>query len=298
MHFEHNGAKMEGAGVCGGGFSLVELLTATFITSLLLSSCLALFVQQQSTHMAERQKTEIRQNVGFAMDIVLRDIRMAGYGLLVPEPELGTWVNWIPGFHCNPQITDGANGAPDGLTVVAAFDAPVAELASGVTTGETVLAVRMLDPTPNLLDTYNRRILFLNKTETIRITHIAGSSTNLTLTISTHPTASSGIQNDYPAGSTLELVKAVRYDWHAANGTPGVDYPYLARQDEAALYMGMGMWEVSAAYIEDFQVAGQAGEYTVELTGIAPQIDRRYVHPQHQDHYRRRTAWAKARMRN
>jgi prepilin-type N-terminal cleavage/methylation domain-containing protein len=230
------------------GFTLVELLVASFITTLLLASCMALLAQHQSIHLATRQMTEIRQNVGFAMDSVLRDVRMAGYGLDVPDSELDTWVSWISTFTVNSQISDGANGDPDGLVLVAAFDNPVARLVTGVTTGETLLAVEMLDPTPNLLNTYNRSILYLNKTETLRITGITGTGTNLYLSISAHPTDTTGVHNEYFAGSTLELVKAVTYVWHDADEINGVAFPCLVREDDDGVYTGLGTWEVSAAY--------------------------------------------------
>jgi hypothetical protein len=280
------------------GFSLVELLTATFITSLMLVGSIGMVVQQQSMHRAQRQMTEIRQNIGFAMDLVLRDIRMAGYGLVVPETELASWIDWIPNFTGNPMIAEGVNGAPDTLSIFAAFDSPVAQLASSVSTGDTQFAVQMLDPTPNLLNTYNLRILFLNKTETIRITDIQGAGTNLTLSISVHPTNITGLQNPYPAGSTLELVKLVEYDWEPANGPSGLGYPYITRADDAAIHAGGGHWEVSSGYIEDFQISAVDSEFTVAVTGVASGPDLRYYNPVHQDHLRRRTVWGIARLRN
>jgi hypothetical protein len=156
----------------------------------------------------------------------------------------------------------------------------------------------MFDPTPDLLNTTDRRILFLNKTETIRITDIQGSGTYLTLSVSTHPSQSSGVNNLYPASSTLELVKMIEYEWTPANGSSGATYPYLTRRDNATPFIGGGVWEVSAAHIEDFQVTESDGEFTVEIIGIASEDDGKYIHPSHQDHRRRRTVWGIARPRN
>ena len=100
-----------------GGFSLVEVMTASFITVVLTLGMVRFLIQQQAIHKAQRQMTEIRQNTGFAVDLISSDIRMAGYGLKVPEEELDAWVIWISGFDRNPMLHDGANGAPDGMII-------------------------------------------------------------------------------------------------------------------------------------------------------------------------------------
>ena len=282
------------------GFTLVEVMVASFISISMLGGLIAIQYQQQIVHNAQRQMTEIRQNTGFAMDCVLRDIRMAGYGLQVPPLELDTWVHWIDDFTTNPKIIEGANGAPDKLVLIAAWDSPVAVLASGSVTGDTSLAVSQLDTTPNLFNTNNRKIIFINKTETARITGISGSGSNLVLQISTHPTQNAGIHRSYPAGSQIELVLGVTYEWKPANTSSSISHPYLTRRDEATADEPGGLWEVSANCIEDFQVVptGQERELKVEITGISPDVDGRYVDPNYGDHFRRRTLRAIATPRN
>ena len=61
------------------GFSLIELLIALAVTSILLVGIFNIFLSQHRTYIAQDQIVEMQENVRAAMDIMLRDIRMAGY---------------------------------------------------------------------------------------------------------------------------------------------------------------------------------------------------------------------------
>ena len=279
------------------GYTLVELMMASAIGSATIAGVLTMSIQQRSYHEAHREKTEIRQNVTYAIDSVSHDIRMAGYGLDVPSIELSSWINWIPGFTSNPKINDGANGQPAKVFIAAAFDQPVAELVSGITTGDTAMTVCSLDGSALPLNVVQNRVLFLGKTETIRITNVSGSGTNATLSISRDPVAIQGVQFEYPAGTPIELVKVIEYERIAA-GVSSTPYPYLTRRDTSVPTQFRGLWDVSAAYIDDFQVSQSSGEYLILVTGIASKRDKDYVDPIHSDHYRRLTATATVTRRN
>jgi len=61
------------------GLSLIELLIALAVTSILLVGIFNIFLSQHRTYMAQDQIVEMQENVRAALDIMLRDIRMAGY---------------------------------------------------------------------------------------------------------------------------------------------------------------------------------------------------------------------------
>ncbi len=61
------------------GFTLIELMVAMAISSLVLSSIYALFHKQVTTHNTERLVVSMQQNVRAAVSFVERDIRMARY---------------------------------------------------------------------------------------------------------------------------------------------------------------------------------------------------------------------------
>jgi Tfp pilus assembly protein PilW len=73
------------------GFSLVELLIATFMLTALLGSVLAIFNQQQSRYDFEQDLVATQQSAREVADQVYRDVRMAGY----PQQRLyAASLNW------------------------------------------------------------------------------------------------------------------------------------------------------------------------------------------------------------
>lgn len=61
------------------GFTLVELLIAMAIGMIVLSSILSFFVTQNHAYKLQEQIAEMQQNVRTGMDMMVREIRMAGY---------------------------------------------------------------------------------------------------------------------------------------------------------------------------------------------------------------------------
>lgn len=61
------------------GFTLVELLIAMAISLVVLTSLSSAFISQRKTYDVQEQITEMIQGARGAMDIISRDIKMAGY---------------------------------------------------------------------------------------------------------------------------------------------------------------------------------------------------------------------------
>ena len=66
------------------GFTLVELLIAMAITGIVAGAIFTAFQSQQKSYLIQDQVTEMQQNLRAAMDIMVRDIRMAGYSQGAP----------------------------------------------------------------------------------------------------------------------------------------------------------------------------------------------------------------------
>jgi prepilin-type N-terminal cleavage/methylation domain-containing protein len=105
------------AGRCGG-FTLVELLVVTVIGAVLAMSVVAMFVTQTRTMALNEDLVDLEQNLRLAMDMVHRDVRMAGlYSLSEIEP-FG-----IGPLDCNGDglagecRSDGVSGGPHALGV-------------------------------------------------------------------------------------------------------------------------------------------------------------------------------------
>jgi prepilin-type N-terminal cleavage/methylation domain-containing protein len=71
--------EMDAGGMANRGFTLVELMIALFIGGIVMASVVTSFQSQQKTYLAQDQVVEMRQNARVAMDMLVRDIRMAGH---------------------------------------------------------------------------------------------------------------------------------------------------------------------------------------------------------------------------
>lgn len=71
------GYRISGWGL--GGFSLIELLIAIAISGIVLGAVSSLFIMQNKSYSIQEQVAEMQQNARAAMDIMTREIRMAGY---------------------------------------------------------------------------------------------------------------------------------------------------------------------------------------------------------------------------
>ena len=61
------------------GFTLIELLVAMAITGIVAGAIYTAFQSQQKSYLIQEQVAEMQQNLRAAMDIMVREIRMAGY---------------------------------------------------------------------------------------------------------------------------------------------------------------------------------------------------------------------------
>ncbi|MFA4910267.1 MAG: prepilin-type N-terminal cleavage/methylation domain-containing protein [Desulfobacteria bacterium] len=61
------------------GFTLIEIMIALAIAGILLVSIYNLYISQSRTYTVQEQVSEMQQNARVAMNIISRDIRMAGF---------------------------------------------------------------------------------------------------------------------------------------------------------------------------------------------------------------------------
>src|SRR3972149_2029044 len=61
------------------GFTMVELIIAMAIGLIILGALYSVFTMQNRTLSIQEQITEMQQNARLGMEIMLRDIQMAGY---------------------------------------------------------------------------------------------------------------------------------------------------------------------------------------------------------------------------
>lgn len=61
------------------GFTLIELLITVAISGVLMAGVYTAFKSQQDSYLAQEQVAEMQQNIRAGLDVMVRDMRMAGY---------------------------------------------------------------------------------------------------------------------------------------------------------------------------------------------------------------------------
>ncbi|MDT8317972.1 MAG: PilW family protein [bacterium] len=110
----------------GHGFTMIELIVAMAVASVVAMSGFALFNQSNWSYQVQENIGEAQQNARVAMDRMVRDIRMAGFGL--PEPPYT-----VLGLKSPITVSDatGYNGS-DKITILGiGYEAGVLSTASG-----------------------------------------------------------------------------------------------------------------------------------------------------------------------
>lgn len=276
------------------GFTLVETMVAILLSAIVVVSAMQAFLYQRRALHANELESEMRHNVRTCLDMLARDLRLAGYGLDMEPSELPSWVDWVHDvagnpvtFDANPKIVDGAGGAPDAIWIGAAFDEPAAYLASTAMAGATMLQLGSGEGAA--FNDSDRKLLFLGKLETARVVSVSGD----TLTISTHPSQAIGLDRKYPAGTRVELISVRSYELNSQTAS----YPYTPHvtRDNNQSNVYTYAWErLIASHIEDLQLVQTNNQVSIEITGRASVKDFTYEGRGEGDLYRRLTVSSSA----
>lgn len=124
------------------GFTLVELMVALVLSFILIGAIYRGFTSQHKAYTIQDQVAEAQQNARMAMNILLRDIRMAGHGMPDGGIEIGgtTYSNAIKIVKAGKH--KGVDQFFDTITLVGAFGAPSGYLNQTLSAGSTELYLR------------------------------------------------------------------------------------------------------------------------------------------------------------
>lgn len=111
------------------GLSLIELLVALVVAAIVIAGVYRTFAVQQKNFIVQEQVSEAQQSVRAVMDMIARDIRMAGFG----RPE---WV--VTGFPNTVTIT---STSPANFTLVGVFSSPIGKLSNPATMGQNQITL-------------------------------------------------------------------------------------------------------------------------------------------------------------
>jgi len=94
----------------GGGFTLIELMVSIAIGLVVMASVATTFTSQTRAYSAQEQINQMEQNLRGALDIMSREIKMAGY-----KPNGGTVTGVVS--YSNTSLTIQADLDGDGLVL-------------------------------------------------------------------------------------------------------------------------------------------------------------------------------------
>ena len=202
------------------GVTLIELLIALAISCVLIAGIYRMFIHQQKSYATQEQVADMQQNVRVAINRMLREIRMAGYGgkndnvggvndIITKFGNVNTYANIITPE--NNVIQDGITH--DRITVVAAYD-QIGTLKVNANAGDATITVNYLNGSPFTSQNPKKKYLCLNGQNNyeIDINSVAGDQVPLKAGVTLPETH----LNNEP----VFLVKAITYGLKKSGGVP------------------------------------------------------------------------------
>jgi len=189
------------------GITLIELLVALVITAGLIAIIYRTFIGQQKTYVVQEQVVDMQQNMRIAINRMMTEIRMAGFGnlsMVLPVTIAGnTFNNAI-------NVNTPTAGA---LTIVYATGG-TATLTNATTAGQNQVVVSTLTDTHGnpLFDTGNRRYICIGGLESHTITSIDNGTRTITL--------NGTLLFNHLVGTSVFTIKALSYQVAVVDGIP------------------------------------------------------------------------------
>lgn len=126
MAILHRDGRRPRRAAAAHGFTLVELLVACAVMSLVMGGVIGFFGSVSRVTREQQEASALEGSLRLALERSASDLRRARYS--APQRQLPTWITWVAGFDANPQLRRGSDGAPDALSVAACTAAPIATL--------------------------------------------------------------------------------------------------------------------------------------------------------------------------
>ncbi len=169
------------------GFSLIELLVALVLSSLIMAALYRTFINQQRTYATQEEVIDMQQNIRSGIDRMTREIRMAGYG--------GNILDAFGSVNSFTDIISPVNGTHDSITIIMADE--VALLSQNAATGTNQLELNV----NGSFDTDKKKYLCLDGKNHYLVQGVNGNSVTLT----------TPLLEDHLINEPVSLVKAITF---------------------------------------------------------------------------------------
>ena len=178
------------------GVTLLELLIALVISAIIVATLYRVFVSQQKNYVVQERVADMQQNVRVAINRMMREIRMAGFGsvsnvLSLPGPP--------PGVNGFTQVITPNNNA---ITIVGGFKQIRRDNGDPITVDSASGNTVTLDYTPNAdeFDTDAKRFISFGGVESNKF-QINGKVLTL----------NSDLKLNHPKGTPIFKIQAITY---------------------------------------------------------------------------------------
>jgi len=191
------------------GFTLVELLIAIAITALAVAAVYSTFIVQQRSFISQDQVAETQVSSKIAFDMLVNDIRNAGFGY--PADENPT-INGVSGA-ITINNAGGQDGSSDTITILGGFR-QIAILSADAVVGQGQISINYSGSTSFNLS--NRSFLSIDGIDFAQITNCTipqGSSDCSSGTL----TLDRGINIPFQANRPVYLVEDITYQVNNGN---------------------------------------------------------------------------------
>ena len=170
------------------GVTLLELLIALLISAILIAGIYRTFIYQQRTYATQEQVADMQQNVRVAINRMIREIRMVGFGGKNENTngnnDIITVFGNVNGFANIINAVDNASrgdnvGNSDEITIVAAYER-LGILNGNANAGDPTITVAYDSPDPSKhFNTGERRYLCIAGRDNYEVTNAAGNTLTL-----------------------------------------------------------------------------------------------------------------------
>jgi prepilin-type N-terminal cleavage/methylation domain-containing protein len=221
------------------GLTLIELLVAMAISAVLIAAMYRTFIGQHKTYMVQEQVVDMQQNVRVAINRMMREIRMVGFGNVSTVLPLSAKDGPFP-YIITPK--DNVNyiigQRDDQITIIGAFE-QISTLAAVPKVGTNTI---QLAGKASEFDVNYRKYICIGGLETHTISNVVPSTNTITFLDN-----DDNVVNNFPVGTPVFKVKAVTYRLRPDHSNQ--DMPVLTREDNT----DGGGSQVIAEYIENLQ---------------------------------------------
>lgn len=187
------------------GITLIELLIALVISSLLVAGLYRTFIAQQKTYTVQEQVVDMQQNMRAAINRMMTEIRMAGFGnvskVLPVTFGTKTFNNVL-----NPDMPTAGS-----LTIISSIGGP-ATLTGSIGQNQITVSTLTDDKGNTLFDTGNKKYISIGGLESYRITSIDNGTKTITL--------NGSLIFNHPMGTPVFTIRALSYQVTSINGIP------------------------------------------------------------------------------